>query len=334
MKKYTQLLVYALFALFLHVQDAAGQVDCQTLGADTSDSDPTEIIGGNNSKSSWVQLVASSGIAGKLFYGVVKLDRNVAASSLTDFGTGAVLSEVVLIPDVFNETSLNSNNRVQVAGPFPIDVATSTRYAARVEGNSNFQVHFVQAVICSDRLPDLSSPTYTVYGESAGSSAKGTTIDPGASANTKGSWTEIAASVSSTAEWVLFHIGNLENIGMVDASWLFDIGTGAAASESAVIENLFLSADLASDQILPATYGPFPADWMQSERVSVRAQSNITDATDRLFSFTMTVVSGTVAGGGGGGGVIGGPNKRGGRQSMLLESLEPASGPVYITKGR
>lgn len=285
---------------------ASAQVAFETLNADTSNSTFNEITGGNDAKSSWVELTSSSGIAAKLVYVGVRHDSNANGPEyLIDIGTGAASSEVVLIPDIPHMPGNASNDSMMTYyGPFQVDVASSTRWAARVEAQATFQDLDIGVILASELLPELSSISYNAYGITSGSSPKMVVIDPGETANTKGSYSQITASVSSTAEWVTFSIGQNTNNALEDYLCLVDVATGSAASETVKIANIMIASDSVSDQYQPYSIGPFPADVFQSQRVAVRAQCDGTDATDRLFNFAMVVASGTPASGGGSGGVM------------------------------
>jgi hypothetical protein len=61
-----------------------------------------------------------------------------------------------------------------------------------------------------------------------------------------------------------------------------DIGVGSAGSEQVLLGDMDLSASAGSDSIGPMAIG-VPVRIPAGTRLAVRAQSNITDATDRLF---------------------------------------------------
>lgn len=99
-------------------------------------------------------------------------------------------------------------------------------------------------------------------------SSDGTTITASGSTNTKGSWTQLVASLGADCCWVLIEIGT-PNTGV--RKILVDIGVGAAASEQVVVSNL---------QVLTQSSGTgddikfsFPLQIPAGSRVSARSQS-------------------------------------------------------------
>lgn len=119
---------------------------------------------------------------------------------------------------------------------------------------------------------------------------RGTVITASGSANTKGSWTELSASTSTaaTAAMVTIFCANTQ------ADYLVDIGTGAAASETAVI------ADIQTNRpTISITCRQFfiPISIASGTRVSARCQSSTAAATCRiiihLFSGTANFLGGT-----------------------------------------
>ena len=274
----------------------------ETLGTVAASSRPTEIAAGNDTKSAYTQLVASSGIAAKLLYVTARFDRNANNPEfLIDIATGAASSEVIVVPDIYHAAGPAAvSDHVVFYGPFLVDIATATRYAARVEASQSFQNIDIGVMIASERLPDLTSAANVAYGVTSGGAPKGVAVDCGATANTKGAWAQVTASASATAEHCWLCIGANENAGgLTDAEFLIDIGTGSAASEVVKIPDLHMGSDTSSDYLNPGVFGPFPANVFQSQRVAVRAQSTTNDATDRIFSVSMMFTTGTVVSAGG-----------------------------------
>jgi hypothetical protein len=98
------------------------------------------------------------------------------------------------------------------------------------------------------------------------------------SANTKGAWVEYVASspYDSSRIWV-----NIQNNNSTDRYTLQDVGVGAAASEVAVLDNLFYHS---SDDFLDATGAPIPFDLdiASGTRISTRLQSSTSGTQGRM----------------------------------------------------
>jgi len=86
------------------------------------------------------------------------------------------------------------------------------------------------------------------------------------SANTKGSWAEVIHSLTAATCWFIVMFTPFSSNG-----YFVDIGIGAAASEVAIISDLFLN-NQGTYQGIPMSIGPirFPA----GTRISARCQDN------------------------------------------------------------
>jgi hypothetical protein len=122
----------------------------------------------------------------------------------------------------------------------------------------------------------------TTYGAATGDSGA-VSVDPGGSANTEGSYSEITAGTTHNIKSLLIVVGTAGNGALSAANWLIDIATGTGGSEQILIPNLCMGAALQSDFMIPAVFGPFVVDIASGTRLAARAQCSITDATDRLF---------------------------------------------------
>jgi hypothetical protein len=103
--------------------------------------------------------------------------------------------------------------------------------------------------------------------------AAGVTVTASASTNTKGAWTELIASTDADATW-LYVKPIMTTTNASDTSFLLDIGTGAAASETVRIANIGCGYH--------NTVGPgfiFPISVPSGTRIAARGQSNITVRT-------------------------------------------------------
>lgn len=266
----------------------------ETGGAVTATTTGTDIIGGSNAKSGWTTLIASTGITAKMIWIFSRSEDGTGY--LIDIGTGGTPS--VLIPDIACMTvgAAGAALQGQLSGPYPCSIASGTQISARVEVDSvapGNETVSITILLCDTALPVLTSFTYNAYGVSSGTDNKGTTLDPGGTANTKsGTYTPIASSVAASAEWAIFTFGNNENGTATSAEWLVDIATGAASSEVVKVANIYFGASTTSDMTSPFQV-ILPADIFAGQRVSADCQCSITDATDRLISVTMHTISGT-----------------------------------------
>lgn len=98
-----------------------------------------------------------------------------------------------------------------------------------------------------------------------GTNQSGTAVTSSASANTKGSYTQLMASTSFDAAAIMLDI----NTNFGDTNYLLDIAVGAAASEQIIIPNLALGFNLGlSNSVL------FPVAIPAGSRIAARCQDN------------------------------------------------------------
>jgi hypothetical protein len=112
----------------------------------------------------------------------------------------------------------------------------------------------------------------------------GIAVDPGGTANTKGSWVEITAATAQKTKGLLVCTAMNQNSATTSASFLFDIAIGGSGAEQFLIQNIgFTSGSL--EEFTPYFY--FDVEIPSGTRIAARGQSSITDATDRVFSISL-----------------------------------------------
>lgn len=234
-----------------------------------------------NTKGAWQQLVASSArdacgivvmIQGKIGFS--------SASHLVDVAVGAAASEQIIAENL----AANTNNWANSTSYYylPLAIPAGSRIAARSQNSysSGYEVN-VSVLLLSG---DLSSALGRV--ETCGAtpaSTAGTNIDPGASANNKGAWTQLIASTGFDYKGVI--VGFLAQGGnkSADLQWSFDIAVGAASSEQIVVPDVIAACD--TDQRIPGTCcTPFlPVRIPAGSRIAARAACNSAAAGTRTL---------------------------------------------------
>lgn len=252
-------------------------------GTDVANSRAVSLVGGTpaNNKGVWKEFVASTAFDSDgigISYGGGTEDKQI----ILDIGVGASSSEQVIVPDIH---WAQGDRAILGYVVIPIFIPAGTRLAGRCQVSSAGGSIRVGIVLTRGGFPP-SSPLAVVtnYGADAGDSG-GEVIDPGGSANTKGSWVEMVASCEETRLLHMF-IGQRANITTAVAHFLFDIGVGGAGSEKVIVENCHYRSGL-DENIGPASRGPLLVSIPAGSRISVRAQSDITDATDRLMDIVL-----------------------------------------------
>lgn len=243
------------------------------------------VSGAVNTKGSYVQFVASTGFASNF------LDLMIGATTLTncniliDIATGAAASETVIIPNILAEGIGTSSLRAGGLYEFVLAIASSTRVACRCQASSGAITVADVTLTLTSAGTTTGAAAYVAYGVSTATSA-GTTIDPGATPNTKGSYVEITASTSAISQVLMLSNSSRSNTAPTSGRWSVDIATGAAASEVVLVPDLrqlIGGGGVPPGQLYPRSY-TVPTYIAASTRIAVRASSDITDATDRLFA--------------------------------------------------
>ena len=136
--------------------------------------------------------------------------------------------------------------------------------------------------------PAVRLGTAVSNGAAVTASSVATSIAADVAAHTKGAWVELIASTGGAAVGVLLTITNWSN-GNVD--YLIDLGTGAAASESVKIPNIYFRGPGSSIPISVKSIF-VPLSIAASTRVALRCQSEAGSATLRC---QVTVITGATA---------------------------------------
>lgn len=253
----------------------------ESIGADTANSRGTTLTAGNpaSTEGSWAELIAST------TFDITELrlqilPQNTFRAYLIDIGIGAGGSEVVLVPNLYVDWTQGIGTVVHLN----LSIPAGTRIAARCQCDSASSIVRVAGqVIGKGFLPSSPLAKFTAYGVDTGTSL-GTVIDPGGVAHTKGAWSEITASTTSDIRQLTVSIGINANAAPANGEFLFDIAIGAGGSEQVLLPNLGIWATGTGDYFTPVFYPSIDINIPTETRIAGRAQSTITDATDRLFT--------------------------------------------------
>lgn len=258
-----------------------------TVGEDGSNSKLTQLAtsGTANTKGSWAELVASTPFdASSIIIHFSDFHNN--NEFLVDVGIGASSSEKVIVPNVYRAVPSNVHDRGSLLIPIPIP--SGTRISARAQRAIVGSLSQYCGVSLIGASFSSMQPFARVldYGSDTTNTA-GTQIDPGGTSNTKGAWTEIVASNTNPMRGLFFALG-VPNISAAFGNFLIDISVGASSSEKIIIEDYPFHTNSSGAMQSAERISVFiPVDIPSGTRLSVRAQSSITDATDRLFDIVI-----------------------------------------------
>lgn len=233
--------------------------------------------GAANVKGAWTQLIAAT--AARSAGMVLQWQLVAAGDHLLDIGVGGAGAEVAIVSNLPGTAIGVANGNVQNVYRIPIAIPLGSRVSARMQNTAGATQDEVWPSLYTDG-PAESAGSETVGAVTADSG--GTSVDPGASVNTKGAWVELSAAIATDWDACTLCIGGQSNTARANAWWLIDIGVGGAGSEVVVASNIGLHASATPSNVLPQVI-ELPLAIAAGSRVSIRAQCNINDATDRTF---------------------------------------------------
>jgi hypothetical protein len=201
---------------------------------------------------------------------------------LIDLAIGGAGSEQVIAPNIYYTPM--SFYGLPVYYPFLFYVPAGTRISAACQATTGGQP--VQVAIIAERFNpsggDMPPQRAVNYGAVTADSG-GTSIDPGGSVNTYGSWVPLTTSCE-TLRGFMFQVGGQRNTARTsDYRWSIDIGVGGAGSEQVIAEALPRVTHSSHNFLNPQIEGPYMIPIPAETRISVRAKCTGTDATDRIF---------------------------------------------------
>ena len=260
----------------------------QPIGFDLSTSRGVNISGTTaNTKSGYGELIPSTSFDADGICVFLQPDIGAGTNTqtyLVDIAMGAGGSEVIFIPNI----PVTSKRGVAQAVYVPIAIPAGVRLSARCQtllAASNPRGISICASLFQRAYTNSNQARYK-YAQDYGtnlSDSGGAQVDPGATANTKGAWSEIVSSTSRTIRQIIIYVNLVNNPSATLSSMMMDIGIGAAGSEIPLLQNLRAIEYDGIDGLYPAVFGPYPVYIPEGTRLSARAQSTTTDSTDRLF---------------------------------------------------
>lgn len=236
-----------------------------------------------NTMGAWVQLTAAT--ARESTWCEVHVHSSTAARDyLIDIGIGGAGSEVVLIPYLVSGSGTGSISR-GADFRFPLLIPAGARISARCQsGTGSSTIRVSMTLGGGGFTQEAGMGQVSAYGAVAASTA-GTTVDPGGTtANTKGAWTQLAASTTAPIRALLIGQCNQLQSTRTSCDWLMDVGIGGAGSEVVVLPDLHFECSTTDDTIIPQARGPWFVDIPTGSRLSVRAACSIITATVRNLS--------------------------------------------------
>ncbi len=232
-----------------------------------------------NTMGNYAQLTAAT-TADTCFI-VVQINTfpSTASELAADIAIGAAGSEQIIANQLIT-------NELGFWYGYPCSIPSGTRIAARIQSQTASDITDV-SVICFDGAHTQIEGTAGV--DSIGfvaASTQGTTIDPGAVANTKGAYAQLVASTSRDYMGFMLCCDSLNATPVSVSRTLLDIAVGAAASEVVILSNYQCFRQL-NTTAAPGATPFFPIGIPSGTRVSARAQSSNNGSPQRTFGLTL-----------------------------------------------
>jgi len=126
------------------------------------------------------------------------------------------------------------------------------------------------------------SSEYVVLGASTASTIGNTATSSGSTADTKGAWQQLTASLAQDAESMMLLVGQ----GLQSRSYMFDLGIGGAGSEIVIAENLYYECSSISHRGLALW---LPMSIAAGQRVALRCQAN--SGVSQTMNYIVTMIT-------------------------------------------
>jgi hypothetical protein len=242
-----------------------------------------------HTKTAWSEVCASTPFAVSAF--ILRTITYYEGDYFTDVAIGSSGNETIIVNNAYG------GNPYYLSAPrqpydffFPVAIPEGTRISMRVQSIETARDFATQIILIGSAGLHASYSKVTTYGADT-SDTGGVEIDPGAVANTKGSWTEITSSTNEQWGGFILTLGGKNNTTRDHTLWLLDLAIGGSGSEVILIPDYGIGNVAAMDRVAPVASSFFPVFIPKGTRISVRAQCDLTDATDRLFDVIIYGVS-------------------------------------------
>lgn len=244
-------------------------------------------------KGAYASLADATGINSARWW-LYSMTATANRNYLIDVALGAAGSESVIVANVFLINPRGTSVMV-TAAPLPsyVDIPSGSRIAARLQSSVASGSVDVSVLLEQTPLRGLALPA--TYGVST-STTTGTTVDPGGTANTKGSYAELSSATAAASTGAVI-VTQTPAAGTAFAKWAMDIAMGAAGLESVIVPNL----PYQSDDLFPA-FQPngqrVEVEIGASVRIAARAQCTGTSSGTRTLRVCMILDTVPTAGAG------------------------------------
>ena len=243
-----------------------------------------------NTMGAYSQLVAST--TQNTSWAQISLrNTSTSRSFLVDIAVGSAGNEIILINNLLFTVNATPQARM-ISILIPLTIPAGSRIAARAQASAVPTTCTLSMTLFPDAMGSNQNAggSLQTYNANNATSLATNTIDPGATTNTKGAYTQLSAgSTNFRGFFLAVGPGSLTTNTTTLPLWALDIAFGGAGSEIVVVPDLIListSTSASVTQILPSILGYFPIPIPSGVRVAARAQCSVNTATGRVLGVT------------------------------------------------
>jgi len=255
---------------------------------------PGSIMGGNkieisynswqsgaaNVKGAWGSIISATPYDGVL---CGTISPFTVGSYLADIGVGSSGAEVTVLGNLlYSNAHENSQNNMFMS---PLLIKRGSRVAVRIQSTSGSAWTDISlTVLPCGFMSDMQ--LCTTLGANTADSG-GTSIDPGPSAGTKGSWVQFSASLPHDVRAIMLAFGNQTNNDRRYSYWKIDVGITSTPDSNIILSDFVARTYSFDDTIYPFFSPPLPVSIARGSQLHVRASCDITDPADRLLDVAL-----------------------------------------------
>lgn len=233
-----------------------------------------------NTKGGYGEVIASAEYTSEM---LVQLNCDAANRCyLATLAVGSAGNEVDVINDITIQNQGSSQHIYQNIG-----ISIVLQQGQRL----SMKQQCTDASVWMDVGVSLLSPTFNSNGgfavcDTVGANTAdsgGTSIDPGGTISTKGSWVQFSASADRDYKGLVIGAGNGDDWTRMYGYWLVDVGLSSSPSDRIIISDYVLRQHSNGDGVTPCSSPLFNVAIPKGAEIHVRASCTLNDASDRLF---------------------------------------------------
>jgi hypothetical protein len=238
--------------------------------------------GAGSAKGAWTEFSAALPVAIRTL-DVRLLGGETGVWYILDIGIGAAGAEVVILPNLLFQSFTDFAAECRTFR-FPYALPAGTRLAMRGQNNTGLNKAVRAALMGHAGGTVAGMQRGITYGVNLATSLA-VNIDPGAVANTKGAWVQMAATTTYPIRHLTLAVVPVSSVSFM--SWALDIGIGAAGAEVVLVPDVTVHAADIGRAIGP-TAESFDVNVPAGVRLAIRAACESTASPARVLAAALT----------------------------------------------